>query len=94
MAATSGAIFFKLNKIYLLDMHVGRKKADMCEKQGFSPEFALGDMYVHIIPISNSFGAGTKFIADRVSVCFAHKNGDFGVTSILCYAVKLRLADL
>ena len=45
-------------------MHVGRKKADMCEKQGFSPEFSLGD----IVPIGNSFGAGTKFIADTISV--------------------------
>ena len=42
-------------------MHVGRKKADICEKQGFSPQFSLGDMYVHIVPIGNGFGAGTKF---------------------------------
>ena len=49
-------------------MLVGRKKADMCEKQDFSPEFSLGDMYVHIVPIGNSFGAGTKFIADTISV--------------------------
>ena len=68
------------------------KKADMCEKQGFSIQFSLGDMYVHIVPIGNGFGAGTKFMADTISV--SHKNGDFGVISILCYAVKLRLADL
>ena len=49
-------------------------------------------MYVHIVPIGNGFGAGTKFMADTISV--SHKNGDFGVVSILCYAVKLRLADL
>ena len=49
-------------------MHVGRKKADICEKQGFSPQFSLGDMYVHIVPIGNGFGAGTKFMADTISV--------------------------
>ena len=33
-----------------------------------SKEFSLGDMYVHIVPIGNGFGAGTKFMADTISV--------------------------